>query len=62
MGLGVNNNLDKVLANLNSTAKLQQNFDITKYICVFFTRKFKLLQSNNNFLFFGRKEFLVDGW
>ena len=40
MGLGVNNNLDKVLANLNSTAKLQQNFDITKYICVFFTRKF----------------------
>ena len=40
MVLGVNNNLDKVLANLNSTAKLQQNFDNTKYICVFFTRKF----------------------
>ena len=48
MGLGVNNNLDKVLANLNLTAKLQQIFDITKYICVFFTRKIKLLQSNNN--------------
>ena len=50
MGLGVINNLDKILANLNSTAKIQQTFDITKYICVFFTRKFKLLQSNNNFL------------
>ena len=61
MGLGVINNLDKVLANLNSTAKIQQNFDNTKYICVFFTRKIKLLQSNNNFLFFGRKEFLLDG-
>ena len=34
---------------MNSTAKIQQTFDITKYICVFFTRKIKLLQSNNNF-------------
>jgi hypothetical protein len=50
MGLGVINNLDKILANQNSTAKIQQTFDISKYICVFFTRKIKLLQSNNNFL------------
>ena len=40
MGLGVINNLDKILANLNSTAKLQQNFDITKYICVFLHESF----------------------
>ena len=30
---------------------------MTKYICVFFTRKIKLLQSNNNFCGFCGKRF-----
>ena len=58
MGLGVNNNLDKVLANLNSTAKLQQNFDNTKYICVFLHESFDYYKVIIIFCFLGGKSFL----